>query len=54
MGFSCFFGGLSYSLHMSLCSLLQHALSQRLGGSSLWIAPSTCKDDISASAICHL
>ena len=36
VGFSCCFGGLSYSLLFSLLRLLQHALSQRLGGSWLW------------------
>ena len=36
IGFSCCYGGLSYSLHFTLLSLLQHALSQRLGGSWLW------------------
>ena len=33
IGFSCYFDGLSCSLHFSLLPLLQHAHSQRLGGS---------------------
>ena len=33
IGLSCCFDGLSYSLHFSPLSLLQHAHSQRLGGS---------------------
>ena len=33
IGFSCCFGGLSYSLYFCLLSLLQHALSQRFRGS---------------------
>ena len=35
VGFSCYFGGLSYCLHFSLLPLLQNAHSQRLGGSWL-------------------